>query len=82
VLWPERLAGLPVPWSEISLFAAGISLLRAWNFPVLLCREFRLSPLNFHVDRTRGGRQKVQIRENSLFISLLAGNLAWRLVGI
>ncbi len=70
-------------WSEICLFVVGISLLRAWNFPVSLCREFRLSLLNLHVDRTRGGRQKVQIRDNSLFISLLAGNLAletgWRL---
>jgi hypothetical protein len=37
------------------------------EFPCFALQGIRLSPLNFHVDRTRGGRQKVQIRENSRY---------------
>jgi hypothetical protein len=63
-----------------SLFFEKNSLIRVWEFPVRLRREFSWKPLNSRADWTPKSRQRGQILQISLLISLLAGNLLRRLV--
>src|SRR6516162_10613741 len=58
-----------------SLFLDKNSLLRVWKFPVPLHREFSWKPLTSLADWAPKSQCRARIRRNSLYFSLLAGNL-------
>jgi len=61
-----------------SLFLEKLFLIRVRKFPVPLRREFSSKSLNSLADGTPKSHWGGRILQNSLFFSLLAGNLRWR----